>query len=91
MTNGMNFSIENLELQNSYMHFYVYREIMDQLRETIIDVMPKPPEVLVVIDEYGEAVEELIDDVESIHIYELCREIMVFLTNINSIDMDKTI
>lgn len=31
---------------------------MEELRETIIDIMAKPREVLVVIDEYGEAVEE---------------------------------
>lgn len=67
------------------MHFYVYRDIMEKLRETIIDIMAKPKEVLVVIDEYGEAVEECIDDVETIHLYELMRETLVFLTNIDSI------
>ena len=81
----MNFSIDNLEIQSSYMHFYVYRDIMEKLRETIIDIMAKPKEVLVVIDEYGEAVEECIDDVETIHLYELMRETLVFLTNIDSI------
>jgi len=53
--------------------------------------MAKPKEVLVVIDEYGEAVEEQIDDVETIHLYELMRETLVFLTNIDSGSMDKTI
>ena len=78
--NGMNLnSVENLEFQNNYMHANVYREIMVHLRESIIDVMPKPPEVLVKIDQdTGEAVEEHIDDVESVHIFELCREIMIF-------------
>ena len=53
--------------------------------------MAKPKEVLVVIDECGEAVEEQIDDVETIHLYELMRETLVFLTNIDSNSMDKTI
>lgn len=64
---------------------------MGELRETLIDIMAKPKEVLVVIDEYGEAVEEQIDDVETIHLYELMRETLVFLTNIDSGSMDKTI
>ena len=72
-------SVENLEFQNSFMHANVYKEIMVLLRETIIDVMPKPPEVLVKIDQdTGEAVEEHINDVESVHIFDLCKEIMVF-------------
>lgn len=50
--------------------------------------MAKPKEVLVVIDENGEAVEEHYDDVETIHIYEQMRETLVFLTNIDSISMD---
>jgi len=32
--------------------------------------MAKPKEVLVVTDENGEVVEELVDDAETIHIYE---------------------
>ena len=53
--------------------------------------MAKPKEVLVVIDENGEAVEEIFDDVENIHIYELMRETLVCLTNIDNVAMDKCI
>lgn len=73
------------------MHAQVYPEIMAQLRETMIDTMAKPKEVLVVIDENGEAVEVNFDDVENIHIYERMREILVCLTNIDNDSMDKTI
>lgn len=45
-------------LNNSYMHGQVYPKILEDLRETMIDKMAKPKEVLVVIDEHGEAVEE---------------------------------
>lgn len=64
---------------------------MHDLREVLIDTMAKPKEVLVVIDENGEAVEEIFDDVETIHIYEMMREALVCLTNIDNVAMDKCI
>lgn len=57
----------------------------------MIDTMAKPKEVLVVIDENGEAVEVNFDDVENIHIYERMREVLICLTNIDNDGMDKTI
>jgi exportin-1 len=50
--------------------------------------MAKPKEVLVVIDENGEAVEEHFDDTETISIYEQMKETLIYLTNINTTDMD---
>jgi CRM1 / Exportin repeat 2 len=44
--------------------------ILEPVREIMIDQMAKPKEVLVVIDENGEAVEEHFDDTETISIYE---------------------
>jgi len=73
------------------MHSQVYPEILYDLKETLIDTMAKPKEVLVVIDENGEAVEVNFDDVETIHIYELMRETLVCLTNIDNVAMDKCI
>ena len=55
----------------------------------MIDKMAKPKEVLVVIDENGEAVEEHFQDTETIHLYEQMRETLVFLTNIDSKAMDR--
>ena len=49
----------------------------------MVDNMAKPKEVLVVVDEHGEAVQEHFDDVETIHIYELMRETLVYLTNLD--------
>lgn len=46
--------------------------------------MAKPREVLVVIDENGEAVEEVYDDTETISIYESMRETLIYLTNIDT-------
>lgn len=53
--------------------------------------MAKPKEVLVVVDENGEAVEEVFDDTETISIYETMRETLIYLTNIDTPAMDKVI
>lgn len=57
-------------LSGSFMHSQVYPVILEPVREFMIDQMAKPKEVLVVIDENGEAVEEHFDDTETISIYE---------------------
>lgn len=53
--------------------------------------MAKPKEVLIVIDDNGEAVEENFEDVTTIHIYNLMRETLVFLTNIDNQSMEECI
>jgi exportin-1 len=88
--NSANFVSSN-NMMMSYMHAQVYPEIMHELRESMVDTMAKPKEVLVVIDENGEAVEVNFDDVENIHIYERMREVLICLTNIDNDAMDKTI
>jgi len=64
---------------------------MHELRESLIDTMAKPKEVLVEIDENGEVVEVNDIDVENLHIYSLMRETLICLTNIDSVSMDKCI
>lgn len=59
------------------MHKSVYPAIMQELREVFLDKMAKPKEVLVVIDENGEAVEQQNVDVETIYIYEQMRETLI--------------
>lgn len=51
--------------------------------------MAKPSEVLIVIDENGEAVEEHYDDTETISLYETMRELLIHLTNIDVYATDK--
>ncbi len=53
--------------------------------------MVKPKEVLVVIDENGDAVEEHFDDTETISVYEQMREALIFLTNLDTPSMDRAI
>jgi exportin-1 len=53
--------------------------------------MVKPKEVLIVIDENGEAVEEVFDDTEIISVYETMRETLVYLTNIDKTGVERVI
>lgn len=75
-------------LNNSFMHFKIYPPILQEVRLIAIDYMAKPKEVLVVTDENGEAVEEVFDDTETISIYETMREMLIYLTNIDTPAMD---
>ena len=73
------------------MHTQVYPLVLEPIREIMINLMAKPKEVLVVIDENGEAVEEHFDDTETISIYDTMRETLIFLTNIDTPAMDRVI
>lgn len=86
--NGMNLQILG---NQSFMHSQVYHNILDDVKEILIDFMARPKEVLVVIDENGEAVEEHFDDTENIFQYEIMRETIIYLTNIDAIAMDRCI
>jgi len=57
----------------------------------MIEFMGKPKEVLIVIDENGEAIVEQYEDTENSSLFDTMRDIMVYLTNINYKEMDKTI
>jgi exportin-1 len=57
----------------------------------MVDFMVKPKEVLVVVNEDGEAVEEVFDDTETISLYETMRETLVYLTNIDKIGVERVI
>ena len=91
--NGVHFTNMNFGniLQSSFMHNQVYPAILQHIRMILIDQMAKPKEVLVVVDENGEAVEEVFDDTETISIYETMREALIYLTNIDTPAMDKVI
>lgn len=78
-------------LHGSYMASQIYPEILPKVEHIMVDFMVKPKEVLVVIDENGEAVEEVFDDTETISVYETMRETLVYLTNIDKQGVDRVI
>ena len=53
--------------------------------------MAKPKEVLIVIDENGEAVEEYYDDTETHSLYETMKDTLIYFTNVDNQAMDRTI
>lgn len=58
MQSGHQANLMQLLSNCSQMHARVYPQIFSDLRESYLDLMAKPKEVLVVIDENGEAVEQ---------------------------------
>lgn len=78
-------------LHGSYMSMNIYPEVFSAIEQVMVDFMVKPKEVLVVIDENGEAVEEVFDDTEIISVYETMRETLVYLTNIDKVGVERVI
>ncbi|KAL6069759.1 Exportin-1 [Balamuthia mandrillaris] len=60
-----------------------YAPIMSRLRKVIIQRMPKPEEVLIVEDENGEIVREVMKDSDAIILYKSMRETLIYLTHLD--------
>lgn len=78
-------------LSGTFLSQHVYPEIFHRVEEVMVDFMVKPKEVLVVINEDGEAVEEVFDDTETVSLYETMRETLVYLTNIDKVGVERVI
>jgi exportin-1 len=50
----------------------------------MFDLMAKPTEVLLTIDEDGEVEEEHIEDTETIFMYDRMRETLIYMTHIDT-------
>ena len=74
----------DLLLKNSSLRAEIFPSFCDQIWLSMINHMAKPEEVLVVIDENGNAVEELITDSETVSLYNTMRANLVYLTNVDS-------
>jgi len=67
----------------------LYRvDLLTRLRQTMIQNMAKPEEVLVMEDENGDVVREMQKDTEVIAQYKTMRETLVFLTHLNCEDTE---
>ncbi|KAJ3933656.1 MAG: armadillo-type protein, partial [Lentinula lateritia] len=64
----------------------IYREVLSNLRLVAVGKMVKPEEVLVVENEEGEVVREYLK--ETIVLYKSMRELMVFLTHLDVVDVE---
>uniref|UniRef100_F1KQU0 Exportin-1 n=1 Tax=Ascaris suum TaxID=6253 RepID=F1KQU0_ASCSU len=66
----------------------LYNSVLSDLRLVMISRMAKPEEVLVVENEQGEVVRELIKDTDSITLYKTMRETLVYLTHLDYKDTE---
>src|SRR5690625_2720011 len=64
----------------------LYAPILSKVRRVIIRRMPKPEEVLIVEDENGDIVREVIKDSDAIILYKSMRETLIFLTHLDPQD-----
>lgn len=68
----------------------VYAEILSLLRRVMIGKMAKPEEVLIVEDDNGEIVREMMKDTDAIILYKSMRECLIYLTHLDTVDAEKT-
>lgn len=68
----------------------MYNEILSNLRRVMISKMAKPEEVLIVEDENGQIVRELMKDTDSIVLYKNMRECLIYLTHLDPADAQET-
>ncbi|KAJ3194094.1 Karyopherin transporter [Irineochytrium annulatum] len=64
---------------------HIYTEILQNLRMVMIERMVKPEEVLIVQNDEGEIVREVLKESDTITLYKSMREVLVYLTHL---DMD---
>lgn len=66
----------------------LYVNTLSRLRMLMINRMAKPEEVIVVVNEHGEAVRELVKDTDSVTLYKTMRETLVLLTHLDYRDTE---
>ncbi|GAV00127.1 hypothetical protein RvY_11018 [Ramazzottius varieornatus] len=66
-----------------------YDAVLTDVRLIMIARMAKPEEVLVVENEQGEVVREFMKDTDSINMYKLMRETLVYLTHLDTADTER--
>lgn len=66
----------------------LYVEILSNLRVVMIETMVKPEEVLIVENDEGEIVREFMKEGDTITLYKSMREVLVYLTHLDTIDTE---
>ena len=67
-----------------------YAPHLHELRLVLISKMAKPEEVMIVEDENGQIVRELLKDSDSVVLYKSMREALIYLTHLNPDDTQET-
>ncbi|PAV62887.1 hypothetical protein WR25_23782 isoform B [Diploscapter pachys] len=66
----------------------IYKQHLSKLRSIMISRMAKPEEVLVVENDQGEVIREIVKDTDSITLYKTMRETLVYLTHLDCGDTE---
>lgn len=66
-----------------------YEQVLSKLRLVIIENMVRPEEVLIVENDEGEIVREFVRESDTIQLYTLMREVLVYLTHLNVVDTEE--
>ncbi|KIJ44145.1 hypothetical protein M422DRAFT_208431 [Sphaerobolus stellatus SS14] len=75
-------------LQGVPMRKDFYVDVLANLRLVIIERMVKPEEVIIVPDEDGGVVREVLKDSDTLSLYKSMRELLVYLTHLDVIDTE---
>ena len=79
----------NFSNQVSLPRRQIYASTLSKVRRVMISKMAKPEEVIIVEDENGEVVRELLKDVDAIQLYKSMRETLIYLTNLDCDDTEQ--
>ena len=85
MQNNINFTLFNKSTTVSP-RLSLYHGVLNKLRHIMIESMAKPEEVLIVEDENGEIIREILKDTDSIVLYKSMRETLIYLTHLDPVD-----
>ncbi|CCA66905.1 probable CRM1-nuclear export factor, exportin [Serendipita indica DSM 11827] len=80
---GANSLLSGYELRKN-----LYTDVLSNLRLVVIDRMAKPEEVLIVENDEGEIVREVLKESETIVVYKQMRELLVYLTHLDVADTE---
>ncbi|TPX51840.1 hypothetical protein SeLEV6574_g00005 [Synchytrium endobioticum] len=67
----------------------IYTEVLSRLRVVMIERMVKPEEVLVVENDEGEIVREVVKESDTVTLYKSMREVLVYLTHLDTEDTEQ--
>lgn len=78
-------------MSNTNITVIVSNELFPLIMENHISKIPKPKEVLVIVDESGNVVQEPYKDTESINLYETIKRTLMILSMIDNQNMSKCV
>jgi exportin-1 len=76
-------------LANYPLRKHKYDEVLNKLRQVMIENMVRPEEVLIVENDEGEIVREFVKESDTIQLYKTSREVLVYLTHLDVVDTEQ--